>query len=285
MSASNSVITPNQFELTPCRVTYKGVDLGATLGNVAVKIETALAELKGDQLGTTIIDHRVSGHKFTVVTSFAEVKFKENWKIVFPMNKLVQSGGETLFYFDSEVGYSQRSQAGTLNLHPLSLPNSDKSQDFNIYLAAADGKADYTFSPTEQVKLTCTWTVYPDFTTIPPRFFSFGDPSIGLVDASASSAVAATGNTGGGTVTGISVYNGYTPSEVVTLRCVTPGSAGSFYVQGTVSGALTGLATVGQTYNGLLDGNNIISFTVNDGSPDFALNDSFAITTTASNYN
>lgn len=278
MSASNSLITPGNFELSPCRVTYKGVDIGATLGNVVVKNETALAELKSDQLGATAIDHRVSGHKFSISTSFAEAKFKDNWKIIFPMHKLVTQGQNKLFYFDSQIGYSQVSQAGLLNLHPLSLPDSDKSEDFNIYLAAADGKAEYTFSPTEQVKLTCNWTIYPDFTTTPPRFYSFGDPSVGLVNASAGSAVPATGNTGVGTVTGISVFNGYTKTEVVSLQCVTPGSAGSFFVSGTISGSL-GLAHVGTTFN-----SSEIAFTINDASPHFVLNDSFTIATTASNY-
>jgi hypothetical protein len=279
MSASNSTINPSQFELSPCRVTYKGVDVGATLGNVVVKNETGLAELKSDQLGTTPIDHRVSGHKFTIVTSFAEVKFKENWKIIFPMHKLVTQGPNTLFYFDSQVGYSQVSQAGLLQLHPLSLPDSDLSEDFNVYLAAADGKAEYTFSPTEQVKLTCNWNVYPDFTTIPPRFYSFGDPSIGLVNASAGAATAGTGNVGDGTVTSIAVFNGYTVTEVVSLNCVTPGTAGAFFVSGTLSGAL-GLALNGVTFN-----SSQISFIVNNGSTPFALNDSFTIATTASNYN
>lgn len=278
MSASNSTITPGNFELSPCRVTYKGVDVGATLGNVVIKNETGLAELKSDQLGTTPIDHRVSGHKFSVTTSFAEVNFKENWKIIFPMHKLVTQGQNKLFYFDSQVGYSQVSQAGMLTLHPLSRPDSDKSGDMNIYLAAADGKAEYTFSPTEQVKLTCNWTIYPDFTTTPPRFYSFGDPTVGLTNAAAGSPVAATGNTGNGTVTSVAVINGYTKTETVHLQCVTPGAAGAFFVSGTQSGSL-GLADIGVTFN-----SDQISFIINDGAVDFALNDSFTIATTASNY-
>lgn len=278
MSASNSTITPGNFELSPCRVTYKGVDIGATLGNVVIKNETGLAEMKADQYGSTPLDHRVSGHKFSVTTSFAEVNFKENWKIIFPMHKLVTQGQNKLFYFDSQVGYSQVSQAGMLTLHPLSRPDSDKSGDMNIYLAAADGKAEYTFSPSEQVKLTCNWTIYPDFTTTPARFYSFGDPTVGLTDASAGSPVAATGNTGNGTVTSVAVINGYTKTETVTLQCVTAGSAGSFFVSGTTSGSL-GLATVGTAFS-----SNPVAFTVNNGATPFALNDSFTIATTAANY-
>jgi hypothetical protein len=282
MSASNSVIGPGNFELSPCRVTFKGVDVGATLGNVVVKNKTSLAELKSDQLGTTFIDKRVSGHNFQIDTEFAEVKFKPNWKILFPMHKMVTQGSSTLFIFDSQIGFSQVSAAGLLNLHPLSLPNTDLSEDFNIYLAAAQGQADYEFSPTAQVKLKCTWDVYPDFSTPTPRFYYFGDPSTALVGASAAAAVAGTGNTGNGTVTNITAFSGYTKTEVVSMQCVTPGSAGSFYVSGTLSGAL-GLATVGLLFNGPAT-NPEIAFKLNNGSTPFAANDNFTIATTSSNY-
>lgn len=282
MSASNSIITPGNFELSPCRVTFKGVDIGATLGNVVIKNKTGLAGLKSDQLGSTDIDKRVSGHSFMIETEFAEVKFKDNWKILFPMHKLVKQGGQSLFIFDSQIGYSQVSSAGLLNLHPLSLPNTDLSEDFNIFLAAAEGAADFGFSPSEQVKLKCSWNVYPDFSTSPPRFYYFGDPATALINASAAAAVAGTGNVGGGTVTNVTAFSGYTKTETISMQCVTPGSAGSFYVSGSLSGAL-GLATVGLTFNGPAT-NPEISFKINDGSPDFATNDNFTIATTAANY-
>lgn len=282
MSASNSIINPGNFELSPCRVTFKGVDIGATLGNVTVKNKTSLADLKSDQLGSTVIDKRVSGHMFQIDTEFAEVKFKENWKVLFPMHKLVTQGMSTLFLFDSQIGFSQAGAAGLLTLHPLSLPNTDLSEDFNVYLAAAQGQADYEFSPSAQVKLKCTWDVYPDFTTSPPRFYSFGDPSVGLMAATAAAAVPATGNTGVGTVTNVTAFSGYTITEVVTLQCQAPGSSGTFFVNGSISGPL-GLATVGLTFNGPST-NPKISFRINDATPHFVTNDSFTIATTIANY-
>lgn len=277
---SYASVTPSNFELTPCRVTFKGVDIGATLGNVVVKTETSLSDLKADQYGSTVLDRRTSGHKVTIETEFAEVRFKDNWKILFPMHKLVTQGSSTLFLFDSQIGASQLSFAGELVLHPLSLPDSDKSEDFLIYLATAQGKADYSHSPTEQVKLKCTWDMYPDFSTLPPRFYIFGDPSVGAIPATAGAATAGTGNTGNGTVSGIAVYSGTTVTETITLSCVTPGlNDGTFYVQGSQSGAL-GLASVGTTFN-----SDVISFTINDGTTDFVTNDNFAISTTAANYN
>jgi hypothetical protein len=282
MSASNSTITPGNFELSPCRVTFKGVDIGATLGNVVIKNKTSLAELKSDQLGSTPIDKRVSGHSFQIDTEFAEVKFKPNWKVLFPMHKLVTQGNSTLFIFDSQVGFSQVGAAGLLTLHPLSLPDTDVSEDFNVFLAAAQGQADYEFSPSAQVKLKCTWDVYPDFSTSPPRFYYFGDKNTGLIAASAGAATAGTGNTGVGTVTGITAFSGYTKTEVITLQCQAPGAAGTFFVKGSLSGPL-GLATVGIAFNGPST-NPEIAFTINDGTPHFVTNDSFTIATTAANY-
>ena len=64
---------PTNFELSPCRVTYGGVDIGATLGNVAVKTKIQLSDLKSYQASALpVIDKHVSGHSFTIETEFAE---------------------------------------------------------------------------------------------------------------------------------------------------------------------------------------------------------------------
>ena len=140
--------------------------------------------------------------------------------------------------------------------------------------------SDLLFSATEQQKLKVTFKVYPDFTTQPPRFMIYGNPTVGVVNASAGSAIAATGNVGAETVTAITVNNGATKTETITLLCVTAGATGRFEVNGSVSGPL-GNAIVGTSFNAF---GNQIAFTINDASPHAALNDSFTIATTAANY-
>ena len=275
---SYSTITPGNFELTPCRITYKGVDLGASLGNVKVSIKEKLADLRSDQLGDTVIDRKSAGFNSTVETSIAENQNKANWAVIFPMHKYVVNGGYSSFYFDSAVGTSQASLAGPLVLHPLSRPNSDLSGDIMIYLAAANGGSEYEFGPEKQIAMKIHFDMYPDFTTQPPRFMLFGDPSIGLIAATAGAATGATGNTGNGTVTGIAVFNGTTDTETVTLKCVTPGTGGAFFVSGSEAGAL-GLALIGTNFS-----SNQIAFLINNGGTPFALNDTFTIATTAANY-
>jgi hypothetical protein len=277
MSLSFSNITPGNFELGPCRVTLGAVDLGGT-DKTTLKIEEKLSPIKADQLGDTVIDNRVSGFKMSVETALDEVLLKSNWKAVFRAHKLV--GSSQAFYFDSQVGASMVALAQPLILHPLDRPDSDKSADVNIYLATAMPTSEIVQSSTEQQKLKVTFDVYPDFTTTPPRFMLYGDPSVGLVNASAGAATAGTGNTGADTVTGITVNNGATKTEIITLTCVTAGASGKFNVQGSSSGPL-GLATVGLQFNAF---GNEIGFTINNGSPSAALNDTYTIATTAANY-
>lgn len=279
MALSFSTITPGNFDLGPCRISLGGVDLGGT-DKTTLKIEEKLSPLKADQLGDTDIDDRVSGLKISVETALDEVLLKANWKAVFRAHKLVTSGMNTAFYIDSQIGASMAALGQTLTIHPLDRPDTDKSADINIYIATAMPSSEILQSSTEQKKLKVTFKVYPDFTTTPPRFMLYGDLGTGLVNASAGSAIPATGNTGNGTVTSIAVNNGATKTETVTLSCVNPGATGKFDVEGSLSGPL-GLATVGTVFNAF---GSEVSFLINDGGTHFVLNDSFTIATTAANY-
>lgn len=279
MTQSYSTITPGNFELGPCRVTLGGVDLGGT-DKVTLKIEEKLSPIKADQLGDTDIDNRVSGLNITVETALDETLLKNNWKVVFRAHKLVTSGGQSSFYIDSQIGASMAALGQLLVLHPLDKPDTDKSADVNIYLATAMPSTEVVQSSTEQQKLKVTFKVYPDFTTTPPRFLLYGDPSIGLVNASAGAATAGTGNTGADTVSGITVNNGATKTETITLTCLAGGATGKFDVSGSLSGPL-GIATVGVAFNAY---GNEIAFTINNGSPAAAANDTYTIATTAANY-
>lgn len=279
MSTSFATINPGYFELTPCRITYGGVDLGGT-DKVTVKIEEKLAPIKADQEGDSIIDNRVSGFKITVETALDETLLKANWKVVFAAHKLVTQAGQSAFYFDQQIGQSMRALAKLLILHPLSKVDADKSSDINIYLATANPSSSIDFSSQDQQKLKVTFDVYPDFTTQPARWMLYGDPAVGLENATAGAATAGTGNTGAGTVSSISVSNGNTKTELITLECLTPGASANFSVSGSQSGPL-GIAAVGLQFNAP---GNEISFLVNDGNPDFALDDNFTIQTTAANY-
>lgn len=276
-----TVLTQN-MELTPCRVTFKGVDLGGTLDNVVIRPSFSKSEILADQSGKTVRDRRVSGLNIQVETSLAEVINKNLWKVVFPHAKLVTSGLNKIMYFENNVGNSDLSNAGILQLHPLSMPDANLSTDHKFFRACASAESEYTLSPTEQGKLKIVWNILPDDSVQPERFYVYGDPSVGVVAAVAAAPVYV--GTGNGTMTGIAANSGVTYTETITVRCVTAiANGGVFSVAGSLSGAL-GLATVGVGFSPAAPDPMVISFTINDGATDFVVGDQFTIATTAANY-
>lgn len=285
MPVSFSSINPANLELTPMRVTYNGVDLGATLGNVTVAPKFTKAEIKADQLGGTAIDRVVSGLGVQVTTELAEVLNKDIWKVVFPNAYEVLSGSK-LVQWVSKVGSHDTALAHALKLHPLSKADGDFTEDYNFYLATASEESEIVYSPTAQAKLKIVWNIYPDFTTTPPRFFTYGDPSVGLTPASAG--VPGYVGTGNGTLTNVLVYNGFTKTETITVVMV--GSNGNshdgiFEVHGSLSGHIGNAIIPGgapSTFVNFVSPQ--ITFTLTAGATDFVNNDAFTIATTAASY-
>lgn len=275
---SQAIITPGNLELTPMRVKFNGVDLGATLEGVTVAVNYKTSDLMADQFGTTRIDSRVSGKEFSVKMILAEVGKKENWKIAFPHAKMITSGGNKMMYFDMAIGDSMLARAQVLLIHPLSKDDADLAGDFSFYKAVCKSASEVKYGPEDQVGLEVEFSIFPDTSVSPARFFVHGDPSLGLVAASAAAAVAGGGNTGNGTVGSISV-GASAVTETITMTAVHAATNGGvFHVSGSVSGSL-GLATVGSGFT-----SSKINFTIADGSTDFALNDSFTIAVTGPNY-
>lgn len=254
------------------------VDLGGTLSNAVISFAYNKAEIKADQSGTTVRDRRVSGVVATVTTEIVEIQNKDLWKVVFPHAQLVSSGSK-LMLFNSAIGDSDLANAKSLVLHPLSKQDSDLSGNYKFYKAVASAESEITYGPEEQARLKIVWNILPDDSVSPERFMVYGDPSIGVVNASAGSPVAGGGNVGNGTVTGITAYNGFTKTETITLSCIHAATnAGIFQISGSLSGPL-GNATVGLSFS-----SSEVSFTINDGATDFAIGDSFTIAMTAANY-
>ena len=279
MPFSNANVNTQKLDLGPCRVTYGGLDLGATLDNVTVNVKYNKAELKMDQTGTTIVDHRIAGLEIKVESNLAQVQDKNIWKKAFPTASLVTSGLNTAMLFDNKLGLSSYDGSQLLVLHPLNKADADKSLDYNFYKAYPSEESSIVFGPTEQQKLKIVWSIYPDVGQSGyPQLF-IGDPSVGLIAASAAAPVAGS-NTGNGTVTAVSVFSGFTLTETITLTCVGVPSANNanFQVSGSLSGAL-GVAAVGVGFS-----SSKIAFLINDGTTDFIVGDSFTIATTASNY-
>lgn len=174
---SNAVVTTSSMELTPMRVTFDGVDLGGTLGNVVISAKYMKANLMADQSGQTVRDRRVSGIEITVTTELSEVLNKDNWKVVFPHATLLPAGTAAI-EFSQNIGDSDLSNALELVLHPLSKADGDLTSDYTFYKACASAESSVTYGPTEQARLKIVWNILPDESAVPNKFFRYGDPAV-----------------------------------------------------------------------------------------------------------
>ena len=283
MPVSYASVNSQNFELTPCRITYDGIDLGGSLGNVKVNITYDKAEIKADQFGSSVLDRVNSGINCTIETELVEYKNKDILKVVFPNSVELVSGPNKASYFVSKVGEHDLSLAKQLKLHPLSLADANLSGDYLFYQAVADGKSTVTFGPNEQIKLKIIWNTYLDTTLTPARLFFHGDPSIGVINASAAAAVAGA-NTGNGTIGTEVAYNGFTVTETITVACVGQTSGNDFTVTGSISGPLGAFHVAAAASSTASFVSDQISFVLTQGSTQFAYGDSFTIATTAANY-
>jgi len=273
---SQANVTTTDMELTPVRVTFNGADLGGTLGNVTVKMKYGLSDILADQSGKTVRNRKTSSFESSVELEITQVLDEAKWKVVFPHASLVGTAPNQKIIFANNIGDSQIALSHLLVLHPLSKDDADKTADFNFFKAVANADSQVVYSPTDQTRLKVVFSIYPDESTTPNRFFSYGDPTIIGTAASFSAAVPGGGNVGNGTVTGIAVNNANTKTETITATLVTVvANGGVFHISGSVSGPL-GLATVGLAFVSAP-----VDFTINDGATDFALGDSFTIATVA----
>ncbi len=176
-------IDVDNLELTPMEVSFKGpsdidyVKLGATLDNVVIANKYSKSEMKADQFGDTVLNRKVSGCNIMVTTSLAELLNKDLLKVMFPHGTLVSTGTK-LFKFVTNVGDSDRDNAGALRLHPLSKSSTDVSEDWNFPVACASAESEFTYGPTEQLKGKIVWNIYPDLDQTPAVFAYVGDTSL-----------------------------------------------------------------------------------------------------------
>jgi hypothetical protein len=284
MSASNAALTPADIVLTPMRVTMGGVDLGGTEGGVHLSPKYKIAPIHEDQAGDTQLDGVVAGQHYTCKFVLAETKNKAHWKIAFPHAKLVGTAPNQLMYFDLQIGDKLSNHTQVVTLHPLAQVDGDLSQDITLYKAVAMSASEIKYGPDKQTGLSVELMILPDISVIPFKFLSYGDPTIGLVNAIAAAAVSGGGNVGNGVISAQAANNAYTKTETITVQCVGQTTGNDFSVSGSLSGALGEFHVAAANGSLFHFVSNPISFTFTQGTVQSAFGDSYTIATTAANY-
>jgi len=161
------------LQMGPCSITFKGTDLGLTMGGVEVAFTTEVTDIVADQFGAAVIDQVIKSRGIKVKVPLAEFDL-DKFATIFPGTTLVGTTTKKLV-FKSAVGTSLRALAGNLTLHPYALDASNKEFDLNIMSAMCQGAFTYVYKNDTQRVYAVEFTGYVDMTT--QDMFSFGDPA------------------------------------------------------------------------------------------------------------
>lgn len=122
----------------------------SVVANVAVAVYT----VSGAVVTATYKLQGVAGNSFTLVSAQASVTVVA---VAGGVNPTVRNVEVT-----TGVGVSLLAIAKELRLHPVALPDNDKSEDFVIPLAATPGGMDFAYEVEKERIFNCEFTGYPD---------------------------------------------------------------------------------------------------------------------------
>lgn len=154
----------NQAEIAgPCRITYKGVDLGHTTGGVLLKVERDFEDVKVDRYGDTPIDKVLVGNRVMVNFTLAQPKFR-SLDVAIPETSSVDGSAGDRADLGAQAGASLRAEAGLLVIHPLKNADSDLTDDVVIYKAVSAENVELPMRINEQKVVEITMHALVDET-------------------------------------------------------------------------------------------------------------------------
>lgn len=125
----------------PAHVYLDAVDLGHTMGGVAITFAREFTPLKVDQYGNTDVEAALLGENFKAECNIAEITIT-NLKKLITGSQLSTSGGDSMLKLGTDAGQLQAQFGGELHIHPINKTASDHSGDWVIYKVTV--KADIT---------------------------------------------------------------------------------------------------------------------------------------------
>lgn len=140
----------------PCRITFGGIVVGHTLDGVELSAERELTEVQVDRYGHTPIDLVLTGNNLKLKFKMAQVEW-DQWNIAIPETSSYDGAAAAdRADFGADAGYSLRSDAKLLVLHPEKNANTDLSDDVTIYLAVSSESVTLPLKIDEQKVLEVT---------------------------------------------------------------------------------------------------------------------------------
>ena len=162
-------MSEKEYDIGAGRVYFKApgksaeVELGDTQGGIKVTASLETTEIEVDQQ-LDPVDEIITKRTITVEAPLAEFTL-ENLALAFPGSQLVTdttTPTKKKLVLGSTSGSSLRSYAGALRVHPLSLPDADKSKDFFFPSAAPLGDSlEITYDKTALKLVNVKFKAYP----------------------------------------------------------------------------------------------------------------------------
>lgn len=124
-----------KVRLGVCSVTYKGTDLGHTIGGVEFTYSPEYKEVMVDKYGKSVVEKFLVGERVKAKFSLAEWTLA-NLQVAIDQSTLQ---GDDSVSGGSVAGKRASTKAGLLVLHPIENAASVKDDDISIYKATVAG--------------------------------------------------------------------------------------------------------------------------------------------------
>lgn len=153
-----------KLRVEACSVTFNGINIGHTKGGVVFIADRKFTDVTVDQYGTSPVDMILAGDALKIEVMFAEFSLA-NLKIAMPEGDFETAGAGSRLGMGRDAGFSLRSVAAQMILHPLSRAAGDTSEDVVIYKAVSSDvvELDYKVDAQRVYKVTFAALVDEEF--------------------------------------------------------------------------------------------------------------------------
>lgn len=149
-------------DLGPCRISFKGVDLGSTSGGVIVRYTEETTPVMTDQTGNTHVDDINLGSTVEVEANLTRTA-AATLAGIFPGASGSGTSGDTIL-FRNAVGSSRRDDAGKLVVKRVTKngqASTDEKDWITFFEAAPHSEMEWTYDAETQRVVKVMFKVYP----------------------------------------------------------------------------------------------------------------------------
>lgn len=121
----------------PCNIVFDGVNMGHTLDGVELEAEREFTDVVVDKYGNTPIDKVLTGNRLRIKFKLAQTEWAQ-WNLAIPETSSYDGAAAAdRADFGADAGYSLRTDAKRLVIHPMKNVATDLSDDVTVYKAVS----------------------------------------------------------------------------------------------------------------------------------------------------